>query len=82
MFQDLTSLVVDLGSATSKIGYGGDDAPRLTPASYVSHYDSAMLNEDHSTYHIGDKYLWNDRNDNNILSIYQQKGHEGYRFNY
>ena len=55
MFQDLTSLVVDLGSATSKIGYGGDDAPRLTPASYVSHYDSAMISEDHSAYHIGDK---------------------------
>lgn len=45
MFQDLTSLVIDLGTARSRIGYGGDDAPRLTPASYVSHYDNSMISE-------------------------------------
>ena len=42
MFQDLTSLVIDLGTATSRIGYGGDDAPRITPPSYLSHCEHAM----------------------------------------
>ncbi len=36
MFQDLTSLVLDIGTYKSKIGYGGDDAPKLITNSYVS----------------------------------------------
>jgi actin-related protein len=35
MFQDLTSLVVDIGTAKTKIGYGGDDAPKLITSSYL-----------------------------------------------
>lgn len=36
MFQDLTTLVLDIGTLKSKIGYGGDDAPKLMVNSYVS----------------------------------------------
>ena len=36
MFQDLTTLVVDIGTAYSRIGFGGDDAPKLMPHSLVS----------------------------------------------
>lgn len=64
MFQDLTSLVVDLGTSRSSIGYGGDDAPRLMPSSYVAQYDSAMLNEDQQQHRVGDKFLMADRPDN------------------
>jgi actin-related protein len=35
MFQDLTSLVVDIGTLKSKIGYGGDDAPKIMCNSFV-----------------------------------------------
>ena len=35
MFQDLTSLVVDMGLSTTKIGYGGDEAPKIFTSSYV-----------------------------------------------
>ena len=45
MFQDLSSIVVDLGSYRSKIGYGGDDAPKLMPFSYVSQSGSVMQSE-------------------------------------
>jgi len=45
MFQDLTSLVVDIGTAHTRIGYGGDDAPKLMPHSYVNLYGSAMQSE-------------------------------------
>lgn len=82
MFQDLTSIVVDLGSARTRIGYGGDDAPRLTPHSYLSQSASAMSNEEESEYRVGDKYLWSSRADNEVLSIYHRKGQDGYQFNY
>ena len=36
MFQDLSTLVVDIGTQRSRIGYGGDDAPKLMPYSYVN----------------------------------------------
>jgi actin-related protein len=36
MFEDLTSLIVDIGSHHTRIGYGGDDAPKLMPYSYVT----------------------------------------------
>ena len=42
MFQDLTSIVVDMGTQRTRIGYGGDDAPKLTPYSYLTHFPSAM----------------------------------------
>ena len=74
MFQDLTSIVVDLGTHLSRIGYGGDDAPKLTPYSYISQFSSAMTEEASSDYRIGDKYLRSDRPDNNIMSIYNHKG--------
>jgi actin-related protein len=82
MFQDLTSIVVDLGSQRTSIGYGGDDAPKLMPYSYLSRFGSAMSEEKGSDYRIGDKYLWSERADNELLSIYQQKGEEGYEVNY
>lgn len=36
MFQDLTTLVLDIGTSKSKIGYGGDDAPKLMVNSFIS----------------------------------------------
>lgn len=64
MFQDMTSLVVDIGTARSRIGYGGDDAPLLMPHSYVSSWGEAMHDVDHPKLLVGDKYLGFDRNDN------------------
>ena len=64
MFQDLTSLVVDLGTYRTRIGYGGDDAPKLMPYSYLSHFTSQMSEEGKSSHRVGDKYLWSERDDN------------------
>ena len=64
MFQDMTSLVVDVGTYRSRIGYGGDDAPLLMPYSYVSSWGEAMQDEEHSKYICGDKYLNTERPDN------------------
>lgn len=82
MFQDLTSIIVDLGSSHTRIGYGGDDAPRLTPHSYVSQSASSMNSEGEGEYRVGDKYLWSSRADNEVLSIYHRKGQDGYQFDY
>lgn len=82
MFQDLTSLVVDIGTARSRIGYGGDDAPRLMPASFVSSCGEAMHEEGKNPYFIGDKHLFSEREDNEISSIFAKKGAEGYQYDY
>lgn len=60
MFQDLTSLVLDIGTHKSKIGYGGDDAPKLITNSYISR-NNEMDIEGYSKYLIGDKYLNTER---------------------
>jgi actin-related protein len=82
MFQDLTSIVVDLGTSCSRIGYGGDDAPKLMPSSYVSQYTEQMAEEGKSPFNVGDKYLFNERQDNEITSIYRHKGEEGIELDY
>jgi actin-related protein len=64
MFQDMTSLVVDIGTSRSRIGYGGDDAPLLMPHSYVSAWGEAMQDVDKARYSVGDKYLNTERQDN------------------
>ncbi len=56
MFQDLTSLVFDIGTSTTKVGYGGDDAPKLITNSYVSRNNSMDI-EGAQKYIIGEKYL-------------------------
>jgi len=56
MFQDLTSLVLDVGTSKTKIGYGGDDAPKIIASSYVSEKSSIDI-EDNTKYFVGDKYL-------------------------
>lgn len=60
MFQDLTSLVLDIGTHKSKVGYGGDDAPKIIANSYVLN-NTSMDVEGQSKYVIGDKYLSLDR---------------------
>ena len=60
MFQDLTSLVLDIGTYKSKMGYGGDYAPKIISNSYVSR-NSSMDIEGSSKYIFGDKYLNMDR---------------------
>lgn len=81
MFQDMTSLVVDIGTARARIGYGGDDAPLLMPHSAVSSFGEAMRDAAHP-YLVGDKHLLTDRADNEVLSIFSKKGAEGYQFDY
>lgn len=82
MFQDLTSLVVDIGTQRSRIGYGGDDAPKMMPYSYVSSFGEVMLQEGQSAFQIGDQSLFSDRGDNEIHSIFHRKGADGYQFDY
>lgn len=43
MFQDLTTLVIDVGTHATRIGYGGDEAPKVDVPSYVSY--SACMEE-------------------------------------
>ncbi len=70
MFQDMTSLVIDVGTWRSRIGYGGDDAPLLMPHSYLSSWGESMRDADSTQFQIGDKYLSSDRPDNEIHSIF------------
>lgn len=44
MFEDLTSMIVDIGTHHTRIGYGGDDAPKLMPYSYVTSNHNNMEN--------------------------------------
>lgn len=36
MFQDLTSLVIDIGTYQSRIGYGGDESPKVVAPSFIA----------------------------------------------
>lgn len=36
MFDDLTSFVVDIGTHSARLGYGGDDAPKIIAPSYIT----------------------------------------------
>jgi actin-related protein len=82
MFQDMTSLVVDIGTARARIGYGGDDAPLLMPHSLLSSYAEGMHDADRPRYNIGDKHLSADRPDNEVASIFAKRGPEGYQYDY
>jgi actin-related protein len=55
-------LVLDVGTSKSKIGYGGDDAPRLISHSYISQNNSMDI-EGMEKFVVGDKYLHLDRED-------------------
>lgn len=52
----LAALVVDTGSATCKVGFGGDDAPRAVFASIVGRpkYPGAMVCMEHREFIVGD----------------------------
>lgn len=80
MFQDMTSLVVDIGTARARIGYGGDDAPLLMPHSLLATHPSQMQDAGHSSYSLGDKQLFADRTDTQLASIFSKHGSEGYQF--
>lgn len=67
MFQDLTSLVVDVGLATSKIGYGGDEAPKIYTPSYVS-YPASMDGD--KNFFAGNNNLSLNKTDLEIESIF------------
>lgn len=41
-----------------------------------------MAEEGKSKYNVGDKKLWNEREDNEIQSIYSHKGEEGIELDY
>lgn len=76
MFQDLTSLVLDIGTLKSKIGYGGDDAPKIIANSLISK-NSSMDVEGSGKYLVGDKYLNVERSDREIESIFKKKDKDG-----
>jgi actin-related protein len=76
MFQDLTSLVLDIGTLKSKIGYGGDDAPKIISNSYLLKNTSMDVEGQHK-YTIGDKYFTMDRDDREIESIFKKKDKDG-----
>lgn len=64
MFQDLTTLVLDIGTHSSRIGYGGDEAPRVQVPSQVSF--AATMGEEDKKMLAGNKYLDLDRTDREI----------------
>ena len=76
MFQDLTSLVLDIGTQKSKIGYGGDDAPKIISNSYILKNTSMDVEGQHR-YVIGDKYFAMDRDDRDVESIFKRKDKDG-----
>ena len=61
MFQDLTSLVLDIGTFQSKMGYGGDEAPKVVAPSYVT--SQAVMDESEKKVLAGKKYLCLDKTD-------------------
>lgn len=65
MFQDLTSLVLDIGTHKSKFGYGGDDAPKAILNSFLLKNTSMDVEGQHR-YLIGDKYFTTDRDDREV----------------
>ena len=73
MFQDLTSLVVNVGTCSTKIGYGGDDAPKIITPSFVGKCCSDMIpeiGEDRGKLLTGQKYMSLNRPDLEIESVF------------
>lgn len=71
MFQDLTSLVLDIGTYQSRIGYGGDEAPKIVAPSYVA--SPAVMDSSERKILVGKKYLGLDKTDLEIESIFKRK---------
>lgn len=67
MFQDLTSLVVDIGNFTTKVGYGGDEAPRIVTSSCLA--EPVSMEEDREFF-VGTKYLNLDKTDLEIQTLH------------
>lgn len=61
MFQDLTTLVLDIGTFQSRIGYGGDEAPKVVAPSFVA--SPAAMEESERKILAGKKYLSLDKTD-------------------
>lgn len=61
MFQDLTTLVLDIGTYQSRIGYGGDEAPKIIAPSYVC--SATVMEESERKVFAGKKYLSLDKTD-------------------
>jgi actin-related protein len=71
MFQDLTSLVLDIGSYQSRVGYGGDEAPKIVAPSFVGY--TATLDKEKGAM-VGKKYLCMDRTNFEIERIFRYRG--------
>lgn len=71
MFQDLTSLVIDIGSYQSRIGYGGDEAPKIVCPSAVAY--SAVMDKSERKIMAGKKYFCLDKTDLEIESIHSER---------
>ena len=69
MFQDLTTLVLDIGTCKTRIGYGGDEAPKVDVPSQIAY--AAAMEESEKNIKAGNKYLSLDRSDFEIESIFQ-----------
>ncbi len=68
-------MVLDIGTSKSKIGYGGDDAPKIISNSAVLR-NSSMDVEGTNKYLVGDKYFGIEREDREVESIYKRKDRE------
>lgn len=75
MFQDLTSLVVDIGSFSTKVGYGGDECPRIVTSSCLA--EPVSMGEDRELF-AGNKYLNLDKTDLEIQSLHRPSSETEY----
>jgi len=67
--EDITSVVVDIGSLNARAGYSGEDTPRIVMSSRVGSAPNSMDIEDQYKYHIGDTQLGLTKNRENMKII-------------
>lgn len=70
--QDLSAVVVDVGSLNVRAGYAGDDLPRFIIPSAVGKHESNMEVEEKGRYVVGDSGLGIARNNLGIQPVYRQ----------
>lgn len=70
--QDLSAVVLEVGSLNVRAGYAGDDSPRFIIPSAVGRHEGSMEVEERTKYIVGDLALGMNRNNMVIQPVYRQ----------
>ena len=78
--QKTITVVLDVGTQTTHVGFAGDEVPKISTPSY-SAFDTSLKSHGVKTL-AGNQILKADRTDIEIEHIFESCGKEGYQYNF